>query len=405
MVMKRVLWLFLATAVLPADVTNSNLKQIFEEHRWFDLRHAMTRAQGPALYRGAVAVAFNDVAAAERILHAVIRSDPRGDQARQAYDLLGSLYFRNGRYREFETELNNKWSGLDQPVSDGDRSIMAAFDHIPDLYVARLKPSVMRYPPEGDVTASVSIHNQSASFILDSDANVSVISESEARRLSLTIHEPVLAFIGADGSKAAGGRTALADRLFIGDVELRNVAFLVIGDDREPFVSLPPGKRGLLGLPILIALETIRWTHDGTLEVGVRSRTAGAMPNICFDGSDPITQIELSQRTLDMVLDTGADESEFWPMFAREFPGIAGQASKGSRDLTGLTGSSDVSALIVPQIAFRTAGYDVTLKDVSVLEKRTVPLSAFYSGRLALDILHQAKEVTIDLKALRIALK
>lgn len=67
-------------------------------------------ASYPALYRGAVAVAFNDIAAAEKILHAVIRSEPRSDQARQAHDLLGSLYFRNGRYREFETELNiNGW--------------------------------------------------------------------------------------------------------------------------------------------------------------------------------------------------------------------------------------------------------------------------------------------------------
>jgi hypothetical protein len=87
------------------------------------------------------------------------------------------------------------------------------------------------------------------------------------------------------------------------------------------------------------------------------------MPNICFDGSDPIAQIELSQRTLDMVLDTGSDDSEFWPMFVREFPGIVSQARQGSRDLTGLSGTAAVSALGVSQIAFRTAGYEATLND------------------------------------------
>jgi hypothetical protein len=117
---------------------------------------------------------------------------------------------------------------------------MAAFDQLPDLNVARLKPSVMRFPPGGDVTALVSVHNQFASFILDSDANISIISESEARRLSFTINQPALAITGVDGTKAPGARTAVADRLFIGNVELRNVAFLVIGDGREPFVSLPP---------------------------------------------------------------------------------------------------------------------------------------------------------------------
>jgi len=173
---------------------------------------------------------------------------------------------------------------------------------------------------------------------------------------------------------------------------------------RDAIASLPAGQRGILGLPVLIALETIRWTREGSLEIGRPSgKPQGS--RICFDGTDPLTEMEMEGHRVDMVLDTGGDDSEFWLRFANDFPSLMDKGTSGSRQLTGFAGSSSFDALILPTLSFQVAGLQATLRDVPVLHKKSVPASAFHHGRLSLDVLHQAREVTLDLKSLRLSLR
>jgi hypothetical protein len=99
---------------------------------------------------------------------------------------------------------------------------------------------------------------KAANYIFDTGANFSVLSESEARRLGLSVRGAP----GSHGTDAAGTsvpyRVALAGRVSVGDFEVRNVLFLVARDDRQPFVDLPAGSRGVLGFPVALAFETIR---------------------------------------------------------------------------------------------------------------------------------------------------
>jgi hypothetical protein len=87
---------------------------------------------------------------------------------------------------------------------------------------------------------------------------------------------------------------------------LAHVAFLGVPDLQQPFVDLPPGKRAILGLPLLLALKTIRWNKDGTIEVGASSKRKIHGTDICFDDLTAITEVEFQSRKLEFALDSGA---------------------------------------------------------------------------------------------------
>jgi hypothetical protein len=86
-----------------------------------------------------------------------------------------------------------------------------------------------------------------------------------------------------------GARTTVVDELQIGATILRHIAFLVVGDDQQPFVDLAPDERGVLGIPVLLAFGAFRWTADGAFEIDVpTSHRDRREANLCFDGATPV---------------------------------------------------------------------------------------------------------------------
>jgi hypothetical protein len=99
--MKRaMLVLFLlALPVCSANEPAGDLHALYNSHQWFALRDAMHAEPGPALYRAALAGAFNDPSQAEKLLRAVVRTDPKSTDAAEARQKLEDLYQRAGQYR------------------------------------------------------------------------------------------------------------------------------------------------------------------------------------------------------------------------------------------------------------------------------------------------------------------
>src|SRR6187402_2385018 len=84
------------TAVFAQIQHAASLQELYEQHRWFDLRDALAGKTVPALYLGAVASAFNRPADAERYLNRAIREASTTEAANDARDALMNLYMRLG---------------------------------------------------------------------------------------------------------------------------------------------------------------------------------------------------------------------------------------------------------------------------------------------------------------------
>jgi hypothetical protein len=142
------------------------------------------------------------------------------------------------------------------------------FRGLPDQTNGLRRRSTLRHEPGNHFAAPVVINGRRATYLLDTGAWISVMTEAEAKRLGLTIREG-MALLGEPSGKGVKIRTAVAKTLSVGSTIFYNVSFAVL-PDVEPWKSMPSGRGGIIGVPILLHLGCIRWTKSGRWEVGCR---------------------------------------------------------------------------------------------------------------------------------------
>jgi len=285
------------------------------------------------------------------------------------------------------------------------RSIFAAWSRHPDQSFQNASSSMINAAVHKDgVTLPVSIHGKTVRWLLDTGFNFSAMSASEARSLRVAIDESS----GRVGDSAGGTtntRTAVVDELAIGDVRLRRAAFLILPDAQEPMSDWQPGERGIIGLPIAIALQPISWNSDGTFKIRPGAdRSAETTKNLCFDGFYPVARVEFEGKELDFIFDTGEQSgSQLWTRFGDDFATLLKQRGAKSREqVTMVGGSNQRETIALPEVQLRVGGLDTILRPAQVFFK---PVGdAFHHGLLGMDMLSQAREVRIDFVSMTLEL-
>ena len=320
----RVLTFLLVAASRAYSTDSDTFKQLYQHSQWFALSDTVARLDAPAFYRGAVALAFNDQATAEKQLRTAVRAAPGSWEAIEAHRMLARWYSLTGRNQRALREYQAIYELM--PLDEGVRRELyelKVWSRYSQPAVKRRATSKVKYASkDGDIFLPLSVNATEAHYLIDTGSNASLISEGEAKRVGMLIEEAPGLQLHDSAGRSGGFRVAMAKDLVLGSFHLRNIRFLVVPDNRLPFANLPSGWRGILGLPVLVAWQTIRWDSNGTFEVGFRpsaynQRTA----NMCFSGDGPHTVVrgEFAARPVDMVLDTGAMKTRLLPFFAMSF--------------------------------------------------------------------------------------
>jgi hypothetical protein len=401
-------FLLAMSACLAADRTDSELKSLFAAHDWFKLRDAVERsADAPAFYRGAVASAFNKVDDAERYFQSVIKAPGDAGQAVEAHGLLAYAYMRTGRYRQTYAHLAAmqklipEISGLKGAVA-----LFSALSRYPELSARAGRLSKVQM--SDDFFIPLAVDGKPAKYGFDSGMDISVISEAEANRLGLPIHEVSGSTLRDDASgNDVPIRFVVAGRLTVGGFELRNVVFTVIQNDVMPFVELPPDKQGFLGLPVLMTFGAMRWNSDRVLQIGARPDHGDAQrSNMCFQSVTPVVEGMFRTQRINAWLDTGNGKTYLTQRFALQFPDIVeAEGKEASVRLRGVGGSTEVRVIAIPEIKFSVGGSDLVLRPAQVLPKDERVDRDWYDVWLGMDLLGQTREVSVDFKSLSFSLK
>jgi predicted aspartyl protease len=392
-----------APLCLDAQDNNANLKSLYDKHSWFELRDAVTKENAPVFYQGMVACAFNDLRTCQKKLRVVVKSKPQSDEAVEAHRTLAAIYRRQGKYHQILAELDALLA-ISPGDSDtqGDRPLFAALAKFPDQQVTH-KSRAMLHLQDGGIPFS--IHGVTGTYWFDTGAEISVLTESEAKRFGLAIQATSTKMGDVTGTRFST-RVAVADELSIGTIRLRNVAFLVVSDDRPPFNQAQTGSRGLIGFPVIFALQRFAWTGNQFEIEPKLSHENAVHGNMCFDGNHPIVQVEFQNQNLAFTLDTGASNTDLYPRFAKAFPELIQAATKtNSYKMEGVGGTRQMDAAMLSSLHFRIDGFPVGLKSTGVLLANTAETSKFFYGNLGIDLLQQAKKATFDFKVMTLALQ
>ena len=396
------LLLALSVAAATQASEHSDCKSLYDAHRWAELSGALDR-KSPALYRGAVAEVFNRPKA-ESLLRSVIKAAPRSGHAYEAYEWLAHLYLRSGQYRRFISDMEERWAAFpNKPEQPQERTAVAGFRGLPDQINGRARRSILPHD-DGEIFVPVTIAGVQATYFFDTGAWISSMSESEAKRFGLTIRETA-GTLGTGSGVRVGFRTAVAPELTVGNVHFRNVSFAVFPDDQEPWSVMPAGRRGLLGMPILLGFGTLRWNREGTTEVGGRLRRIGARkPNLTFDDDHLAVAASLQDRKILASLDTGAIGTDLYETFAKEFATLLRESGKkDSTEVRGVGHAESFDSVTLPDLTFGIGGARPVLRPAHVLMKQIGPKQ--FIGNFGMDLLRQGRSFTIDFRAMTLELE
>jgi hypothetical protein len=227
---------------------------------------------------------------------------------------------------------------------------------------------------------------------------------SEAVELDLEIREAGFR-VGTTTDLKVSADITVAENLRIGNLQFKNVVFMVFPDEALTFPEANFRIPGIIGFPVIEAMGEIRFRKDRTMvipgEVPVRSQK-----NLALDQLDPRIAVQYESDTLLCRLDTGADRTEFYtPFFERYRSNVEAHGNLQMSKSTGAGGTREFPAYLLPEIELMIGGVNVSLGNVNVY---TEP---FGEGRehlfcnLGLDVLDQFDGYAINFRDMALVLE
>lgn len=379
------------------------LHAMYETHQVFALRDAVGHTTAPLFYRAAVEVSSNDLRSAERDLRSFIDAAPHSEEAFQSHDLLGNMYFRNGRYKEALREIVVASS---LKPDDGDVKsmlpILTVLGKLPGQIVVGGKPTKLQIE-RGSVFVPLKIDGKDAEYFFDTGSPISVLGKSEADRLGLRTATVGGGIGDSSGTGVTGVRVAMAGDVVIGGLHLKNVPFIVLSDTGEPWIHMPQNRRGIIGLPILLAMQTVRWRSTGSFEFAFPGHDLDLRAsNMLFYNSNPVIKVTVEGKQLCFTLDTGAVGTDVNPPFATALPELMKTGKPETQAIEGLGGSNNYDSVLLQSVTFEIAGKKLALAPTHVFTKHGN--GSWAAGNLGMDLLGKARSFTLDFKAMTLTL-
>lgn len=213
--------------------------------------------------------------------------------------------------------------------------------------------------------AQARINGQSQDAVLDTGANLSVVSLTTARKLGLRLLDGE-ASVGSAARAAVATRIGIADKLDFAGLSLAHVPFLVL-DDAQLSMPVPGGYQieAILGFPVLRELQRLTFSADGKLRPS-RSERASAPGNLRLAGSDLYVDVRLNGLPVAMHLDSGGARSSLSSRFAKDHPALLKGLQARQERVAGAGGARARQAVLWPQVRVRIGGREATLPELAV---------------------------------------
>ena len=255
----------------------------------------------------------------------------------------------------------------------------------------------LRYDAVGLPRIDIGINGGTQEAVVDTGANLSVLSAETARRLGINVADSSGQVGNAVGGTVAV-RIGIAERVTIAGTTLRNVPFLII-DDAQLTFQVAGGYRihAILGLPVLRALQRIRIGRE-TFAVEAPQAYDPARQNLFANNSNLFVRAQVGGRDVPLHLDTGANQTSLTALFAQAHPQLVAELRTGEQQLASAGGARVNNGAVWPNPTIGVAGRSVTLPSVTI----ALASPADNYGTLGSSALRRFTDYAIDFRAMRL---
>jgi len=346
----------------------------------FQLANQLPRIADPdlaALARARLAAARLDAAEARALVQRYLASGQRTPTQRSlAWPIAADVDFATGHYRQageaahaWERALSEQGAGEDERADALQMAVLA--DQLAGATPQRLDtytPKLERYARDkvGLPRSHAAINGTSQEVVLDTGANLSVVSLSTAHKLKLRLLDGA-ASVGSASRQAVASRIGIADHVQFAGLSLEHVAFLVL-DDAQLNMPVPGGYQidAILGFPVLRQLQRVEFKADGQLLPSLSDGSAPGDGNLRMAGSDLYVDVSLNNHPVAMHLDTGAASSALSSRFASARPDVIKGLVSRDEHIAGAGGARVRRAATWPRVRVRIGDQETVLPSLTI---------------------------------------
>ena len=253
---------------------------------------------------------------------------------------------------------------------------------------------------------SISVNGTALDSVIDTGANLSVLTTETARRLGIPLIEGGVD-VGNSVDSTVPVRVAIVDRLEIAGNVLRNVPFLIIADDALSF-TLPTGRyeiKAIVGLPVLRALGRVRIEAAGRFAVlGAAPAGEAGAQNMYGVGDEIYVDVALGGRPVALELDTGANRTSLTARYAAANAAIVAALARRDARSAGAGGARVQSVARWTQVPIAVGGRALVLPEITIALPATGSPPPQTNGTLGQDVLRRFDSYTLDFRAMRLSL-
>lgn len=240
-------------------------------------------------------------------------------------------------------------------------------------------------------------------FIFDTGANLSTISESQAKKMKLKLFEQIVD-IGSSTQKNVQSKLALADSLYVGDILFKNVLFIVMPDSQLTFPQINYAIKGIIGFPVINQLGEVHLNKDGKIFIP-KVASKKTKKNMFFEGLNPVVRLFSKKDTLLFTFDTGAKSSELSFKYYKEHKsdvekkGILQTNGRG-----GVGGKVEVKEYMLSNFQIQIGQHKTNLDKIPVTLEE-YDFNKYFDGNLGQDVFLKFNKLTINFENMNIDFK
>jgi predicted aspartyl protease len=251
----------------------------------------------------------------------------------------------------------------------------------------------------GLIQVPVSAGGYGGLWILDSGANISVVSQSVAERIGVAISSATDTAQGASGAPVRV-HSGVVPELRLGSAVFHNVPVLVVADSELDFPQVNYRIEGSLGLPVLATLGRVTVYRDGRVDFGGTSDVApkALLHNLFLEKFTPVVTADFGLGDQLFTIDTGAAGTILSAAFYRESK-AGNLAELVQLELLGAGGTLVSPAYQLRDVDVKLGGGCTKLETVQMLTKPTGLADEFY-GNIGESALSSFATFTLDFNAM-----
>jgi predicted aspartyl protease len=214
---------------------------------------------------------------------------------------------------------------------------------------------------------AVTFQDDSEDLVFDTGAEISVIMESVAKKNGIKMLDGIVR-TGTSTSRKVEGRMGLSD-IKLGNIEFKNVAFLVLPDSALTFAHGRYAIKGIIGFPVIYAFTGFTIKDDKILRIS-QNQQETSDKNFALDGQYIIIRVIAHNDTLPFIFDSGNQTTELSSSFFKKFRSeIIGKCKKRKVQTGGVGGMDKTEAYILDSLTLSAGNSRYRLDSIEIHPK------------------------------------